>query len=374
MAYLREGMDAHVRDAVFDRLHSPYVQFHPLMYFFGFRKAENMQKLGTPNTTTVYGGADMGKSELEETNRAAWHEFQYQKEEPDDGDQIADVGASTPTASGFAEDNVGTLKTAWTLIMEPVKIRVQSLEDAQSETAIGSVIDKSVNPVMNRWLKRVNNQLWNGTLTGAEQEKKLWKQLLGVVHTLTEDNTYGQVDRSVETNLNPLVIDAPADLQTTLVDLNINRYVNVGFTRKTSGEKVAGLAGKSDNGRGVTLFITTEELWNALADQADSRFQIHTNGIPGHALSGFTFPVIDKDGVYYTYAPDVADGCMVGLNLDTWVIEVHRKHNFQFTGFRPKWLEEEGGGMYEWGQFHTQIRQTCRMPWLNAYITNLTAR
>jgi hypothetical protein len=148
--------------------------------------------------------------------------------------------------------------------------------------------------------------------------------------------------------------------------------VNIGYVRADTSAAVTGLAVRSENGAGATLFITTTEIWNDLADQADGRFNITVGGIVDHAIAGFKQPIIEKDNVYYTWDSRCPSGEMYGLNLDTWLVEVHRNHNFAFTGFRPKWLSEEGGGMYEWGQYHAQIRMTCRMPWCNTRIYNIT--
>lgn len=371
MAYIREGINAHVREFFDSRVHSSFIRFNPMLYFLGLQNAEARGKIGQPGTPAVFGNLDgIGHAEMQETLGSKGHFFTYVKAEPNDGGYIS-FGGETNVASSFAEDNFGQAETRWTHIWEPLRVRKHSLEMARGDNAIGAILDRAAAPVWNRFLKRTNSGLWTDSLTQAQQNAEVWGGFLGVQHTMTADNYYARVDRSVETELNPLVIDASTDLKSSVVDLNINRLINVGFTDE-NGNTVEGLAGKSPNATGATLFLTTSELWQELADQADGRYQIHTNGIPDRPMGGFKYPIIQKDNVYYTYDPDCPAGEMYCLNLDTWFVEINSGHNFTFTGFTDKSKTEEGGGYYEWGAYEAQIRLTCRSPWLNARITNLT--
>lgn len=371
MAFIREGLDAHVKDYIDQRIHSSFTQFNPLFYFLGLSKPDSRNNLGRPKTGAVFTGARMTTAQVEELNGSKEHQFRYVKAEPNDGAAVT-FGGATPTATDFAEDNFGTAETRWTHIMEPAKLRKHSLEMARGDTAIRAITDDSLDPVWERFVKRINAGFWTGTRTSAQQDQRVWGDFLGLQHTLTKDNVYGRVDRAVETNLNPVVIDASSDLKTSVIDLTLSRKINSGFTTEGSTD-IAGLAGKDENGTGATCWITTSNLWQELANQADGRFQIFTNGIPDSGMGGFKRPVIAFDNVYYTWDPTCPSGEMYGLNLETWMIEIQRGHNFVWGGWQDKAKTEEGGAYYLWGHFDVMLRMTCRKPWLNCKITNLTA-
>lgn len=371
MAYVREGINAHVREHIEKHIRSSFVSFNPLFYFLGMSKPDGMNDLGRPKTGAVFGGKRMTGAQQKTTLGSPFHQIRFAKAEPNDGGTIT-FGGATPTAAAFAEDNFGTAETRWTHYREPYSMRKHTLEFAKGADAVANVVDDSIAPVWERFVKRINADFWAGTLTGAQQANNVWSSVLGLTHTGTTNNTYGRVDRSVETALNPLVINAATQLPSTVVSLDINRKVNVGFV-DALGATIQGLATKSSNGTGPTLFLTTPALWNELANQADGRFQIHLNGIPEAGIGGFKFPIIQQDNVFYVWDPTCPAGTMVGLNLDEWCVEVQEGHNFINTPLVDKAETEQGGEYIMWGSFDAMLRLTCRAPDIGIVrITGLT--
>ena len=373
MGYQLSGMNAHARELLFDRIYSPFVLFQPIFYFLGLSAGEKMSSIGQPNTSTVFGGASLGKAQAQVDNHSARAEIAFVKTEPSAGETVSNVGGTTDVAGEFAEDNVGTTNFMWTVYNRAVKIRTQSLEDAQSAQAVDAVVEKAVKPILDSWLKGIAGDLRTGAPSVAEMLQPLWPNQMGVGTVLTANNTFGQIDRAVETQLNSLAIVAGTNTPTTAIDIDSNNTVNVGFTRSNDSAVVNGLAQTSENGIGCNLFLTTPTLWNSLRQQAGTQYQIHTSGIPGHSIAGARIPVIEKDNVWYAWDHGVTAGEMWCLNLDTWAIEIHRNHNFAFTGFRSKWLDEEGGAMYERGLYHAQLRMRCFQPWNQCRWTSLVA-
>jgi hypothetical protein len=387
MGYLREGINAHVREFFDTRLKSTFIQRNPLLYFLGLNSFEGMTKLGepgakNPKSAAVFGGASMGKAELESKLGSIGRTFKYEKTEPNDGTTVQN-GGSTPVASGFAEDNQGMSESRWVHFREPLKIRTHSLMFAQGEAAIGSIVEESAQPVWRRFQKRINTMLWFGGTgatgssvnmnTQALQDEVLWREPLGLIYTLTANNIHNRVNRTTVTQLNPKVIAAGTAFGDTIVNLDINRLVNNGYVDRTSSAAVDGMANNSPNGRGVNLFITTSALFNELASQADAR-GIHqiVGGMPNHSVTGFEYPILEHDGVYYVWDKDCPAGTMIGLDLESFLVEVAPQANFSFTGFTDKSKTEEGGGLYEWGNYESIMRVSCHSPWLNVRITGLT--
>lgn len=390
MPYIREGINAKVRELFDLRLNSNFLQRNPMLYFLGMRSAEGMGKLGQPGANVVFGGADLGECEIDETIGSMERYFSYQIEEPNDGDSL-EFGGAGPVASGFAEDNEGQTAFRWCHFKEPLKIRTHTLKFAKGESAIGSVVEKSSAPVFNKMLERINTQLWfggtnaNGSSTDmnseAQQNKKLWKEPLGAKYAIgTSNNRLGRVDRSSATNLNPFSINASTDLATTVVDLDHNRNVNTGFVRKTAGTDFEGMSNINPNGVGCQLNVTTSALFNCLASQADARGIAVQNGgfsnyseISKHSATGFRYPIIEHDNVWYTWDKDCPSGTMYHYDLDSILMEVDGEYNFSFSGFTDKSKTEEGGDEYEWAEYEAMFRLGWRCPWLMGSTTNLTA-
>ncbi|MDP3936853.1 MAG: hypothetical protein Q8R92_01810, partial [Deltaproteobacteria bacterium] len=129
---------------------------------------------------------------------------------------------------------------------------------------------------------------------------------------------------------------------------------------------------KNPNGMGCNVFITTPQLFNELAAQADARgIMVHNGGLPNHSLTGIRFQLIEHDSVYYTWDAKCPSGTMYCLDLDTFLMEMAEGGNFEFSGFRDKELEE-GGAKYEHGSYNAMFRFSCRAPYLNGVVTGLT--
>lgn len=377
MAYVREGLDAHVNEFIDKRITNSFVQFNPLLYFLALLDQNTAQTVGatarhkldqhSPDANTVFGTGRMEQAQMEEVLGSKNHHFRFVKAEPDDGEYMS-YGGATPEAAAYAEDNFGTAETRWTHIMEPVKVRKHSLEQAQGEHAVNAIVDDSMVPIWERFIKRINQGLWSGTRTQSQQNDQVWGAFLGLTHTLTAGNYYGRVDRSTETELNPVVIVASSDLTTTIVDLDLMREINTGAIT-AAGD---GLASKDPNGVGATCQITTSKLWNELATQSEARgYNIRNHGVENHYASGFKFPVIEHENGYITWDPNCPEGESYFLNLETWLMEVMRGHNFAWLGFFDQ-SQLAGGNYEEQGKFSFQGRLTCRAPHLNAIVTNLT--
>ena len=367
MAWKREGLEGYVREHWFRKLYNPYARFRPFLYFLGLESVERLTKLGRPNTPAVFGDVSkMGKGEMRKLGRSTEIYLAYQKSEPNDGGTVAYRGA-TPTASQFSEDNMGQAAYRWTHFSEPEKVGSDSLDDATGASAIFSIMDNANNIASEALIKRVNTALMTGTMTQSQQADRRWNTTLGVQHILTQNNYIGQVDRSVETSLNPLNIDATSELDTTAVELAVVDVVNDG------NANVTGRAAISPDGTGCNVHFVHPALFAPLREEAQGIYQIHTNGIPGHAIAGHKRPIIEYGNNWIAYDDLVPSTEMWSLRLGSWLMEVDPRYNFQPQSFKDKSKNEEGGERYIWSLINAKIRLSCREPWLQAKTTGLTA-
>ena len=369
---VRDNIDVFVNDYIDDRLESAFLSATPLFYFLGLGEPENKNLLGRAGGTALFGGAKMGGAEKMKQNKSEHHQFRFLEQRY--GELVGvEYGGATPTASGFTEDDYFTAQTQWTDLRMAAKTREHSFlfaEDA-GELAIGAFVEEQLAEPWDNFVTKVHNSLWTGTRSSAQQGQRVWTDFLGLQHTLTPDNVYGRRDRTAFAGLQPSYIDASTDFSNANADLRWIRYANNGFTKAGSGAKFKGLSGRKSGG-GARCWITSDTIWSDLANQAEGRYEIHSSGIPQYAMGGFKQPIIEYDNSYITWDPDCPDGEMYGLNLDYWVFEVHRAANFAWSGYTNKGKTEEGGEAYEWGNFHLLSRLTCRAPWLNVRINNVT--
>ncbi len=369
MGYKREGLAAYVAEYFSDRLHNPYAKFRPFLYFLGLVSQERNTKLGRPNTTAVFGDTSrLGRGEKRRLGRSNEIYFSYQKTEPSDGDRVEHRG-TTPVAGTFMEDNAGQIANRWTHFMQPVKVGKHSLDDATGPSAIMSIMDNASAIAWEALLKSVNDRMLNGTLNQTnQQDKKQWTDLLGIDHVLTANNYYGQVNRATETNLNPLVITAGTDTDSTVVELAVCDAINDG------NETITGLASKSPDGSGANLHMVNPREFAKLRQEATGSYQIHVGGIPGHAAIGHRKPIIEYGSNWITYDDAITAGTWYALRLESWLLECDGRYNFTPQPFVLKSAQEEGGEHYEWSQVHARLRLSCREPWLNCKGTGFTAK
>ena len=367
MAYVREGLSAYVRESFQRKLENPFARFRPWLSFLSLVSVERLTKLGRPNTAAGFGDlSGLGRGELRRLGHGTGMHFNFVKYEPNDGATLSHRG-STPVATVFGEDNAGMMETRWSHYVEPMRIGKSSLDDATGPSAIMSIMDNTTSITMERLLKRGNDDLLSGTLTAAEQNLVRWPNLLGVTHLLTADNTYGRVDREVETSLNPVVIDASdtAVLADRLIDLDLIDKINHG------NGAIVGRAQKSADGQGCNLHVVHPKLWQVLRVEAQGMYAIQIPGSPTNAAVGAKRPAIRYGDNWITYDDDLPQTEMYSTRIEAWILEVDPRYNFVPQKFVLKSDVEEGGEFYEWSNIHAKLRLTNRQPWLNVRTTNL---
>lgn len=376
-SYSRENINALVNDRIEKRIGSSSVRLHPLFNLLAAQDPSTSPYaiLGQPGMRGVFGSMNMDPIERENGIGSFNRHFRITKFESEAASGVSHGGA-TPVATTRADENIGTFETRYTHVMKPVEMNKHTLERmADAGNAVGManyVVSLTAEP-HERFVKSIHQRWWTDSPTESEQNAKTWTKFLGLQHTLTEDNVYGRVDRTVATGLDPNVLDASADFNSPSIALEMIRKINSGFTRVTAQTTFDGLKHRSGDGSGATCWITTPTLWQELADQIESRYVIQQSDMPKHGLGGFKY-----DTIYYNNTYIISDylcpaGEMYGINPNTWLLETDSRHNMRFMGPYSEAETVRGGDYIEWGQFTFQGRLTCREAFCNARVTNLTA-
>jgi len=377
MAFIHDLVDALVRPIILSEVHSSFSQMNPLVHFLIGRDKAAMDAFGNPNAAAVFGGAMLTDVERMVLAGGQDMEIIYQTEEMDDV-QTVERGGPTPTATKKADELYGTGRFRWTQKMLPVEIpqdTFDDVEDAPSALKINSAVALASRATVQKVLKFWDAELVNGTLTAAQQATRKWPTILGLRHTVSDGLTTGEtafthyagVDRTVHTQL-AAKVNLAADLVSggyipdTIIKLNLFRQINT----------ILAIGGLQQRGPGADLVITTPELWNVLAVEAEAKHTIFRNGIPGFAMSGFKRPVIQYDGMWITWANNIPSGEAYVLTLASWAFVVHKLHNFVMTDFRSQWKTEKGGDYVNWAQFDTKAFLKCSDVHLNVKCKDLT--
>jgi hypothetical protein len=370
-----DQMQVHTRELIIPKLYSYFVQSKPILWWLMPGKASK-DTLGDPQKGATWGGQGIGTSTMKMQSGSYEHSFRFQSDTPDAATIRENIDDATPVATKFADDLMKRAATRWTEIIAPMKIRQDRIEEAQGKTpdgtrlAIGSLIEEAVSMTTNLYLEKFASELWSGTMTEAEQDKEKWKTFLGLDHICSNTGFYAGKDRATYPMLQGNTVAAATlttagILTTDIINLSMFRQIK---TVNTYG----GMCNRyAKAGR---LAITTPELWNKLANEAEGKHTIYDSGtkIPGiMSHISMEYPVIQKDTTLITYDPGCTSGkCMI-LTPDFFCFEVDPSNNFQVSKWIPKWKTEEGGGKYIWSNIYAKARLTCYRPDLQTQVTGL---
>lgn len=375
MAWNKTNIDVFLRRNVLPTVHSNFSNTKPLLWIMVGRDKAELEKLGNPQTGLQFGGRQlMGEATRKVTTGSEKHELVYQKDQTPATSTLDYQATSTPTQStGFAEDNFGTAEFNWTDYWTPVRFSQHAVDHAEgNRVQVESIVELATMQAVQRHMEKIQTDLVTGT--PSSQTTRLWDSLIGMQHTISDGSTdsssfatYGNVDRTSETELAAIVKDVDTevsngDLADTKVRLDLIRKAKIGYGLNKT------FAGAGD------FVVVGADLFETLAQEAEDRnLRTITGGIPEVGMEGFKLPIIEYGDSLVTFDRDVPDGEMWILTSRSWMMEFAQGANFTLdSGFHQAWREEEGGGYYNWGHFHSKSRLICREPWLQFKYINLT--
>ena len=387
MAWVDEDINTYVRDLIKPKLNSVYAKAKPLFAWIAGSSKAGLDSLGDPDVGAFFGGRNLGIGQRSEIAGSKIHKFRYQKGQTDAATSV-DAGGSTPVASGFAEDNVGTAGVVWHHLWNPVKVREDSVlnvmnggfSDEMTRLKIADVIEEAMGMAFQMQLEKQQAQLWAGTLTSAQQDadSQSWADYIGVTHWCDDgvntaaQNTVGGVNRTVHTQLKGNVLRA-SELASTVLTLRVLRQARLLQDGGGTTDWHYHRQPRRAQADACSLIITTPTLWEKIANDADAKNQINSNDIPQFARAGHMNPLIRMDDSLIAWDHDCPSGEVYWLTPDQWTFETQRGANFKVEEWQRKWLNEEGGGFYRWTQIHTKARLTCRRPDLQIKGVGFTA-
>lgn len=377
MALQYEQVNTYVRRLIKPKLHSSYLKTRALLYFMAGAAATNLNRLGDPQMGVVFGGMNLGAAQRETLNGSYNHEFKFQKAKTDAGGTTTG-NDPTPVATKNADENVALAGTRWVNFWHPLRISEAVMRAAKGDLAVGKVLEDAVGMGFQQALDKQQDSLWTGTLNAAQQDGREWPNHIGLTHTVSDGTTdsstydpYGGQLRSVYSQLKANINTQSAlqsagaipDKKPTLSLIRQLRIINA----------YGGIA--NQNYRAGRLVITTPDLWNVLAVEAEGKHTIYDAGkeVPGVGMAvGFEYPIIKKDTTFITYDTSCPTGELYMLTPEVFTYELQAGGNYEIQPWVEKWQTEEGGAYYRWTQIHAVSRFTCEEPWLQTKVTGLT--
>ena len=383
MAWVDENINTYVRDLIRPKLHSTYVAVKPLLAILAGQDKANLDRLGDPKAGAFWGGKSIGIGERGMLAGSLTHKFRSQKSQTDAA-SVVQAGGATPTSTGFGEDNVGTAGVNWTHFWNPLKVREDSILNAQNVSGtngemgrlqIASILEEAVSMGFQRSLEKQQAQLWAGTLSSAQQDFSVqtWADYIGVTHwcgngvATSTEATVGGVDRTSHTQLkgNEVAVGS-----TDFGDGN--GELNLRGIRKVRLLGTYGSIRKRQANAG-NLIITTPDIWEGLANEAESKNQINSSDIRELAVAGFKNPLIRHDDALIAWDHDCPSGHVYFLTPESWTFELQSGANFEIEPWERKWRVDEGGEYYRFTNIHTKSRLVCRRPDLQVKLTGVVA-
>lgn len=392
-AFVYSGITSYVNRLIRKRLYA-IVQARPLFWFITANDQSNLDALiraqKNPNdnfkSAVRMGNGGMGLAQLERVSGSLTCEFRYKFADATAGANVP-PGQNTPVANVYSEDLFGNIVTAWSLRAWPLRIREDTFENAQANPqiagpVIGQAVEEAVAATFDKAFTEKQAEFWSGTLTATQQGLNNWDGNIGVTHWISDGTTSGQtayatVGRVNRSSGDGTVLQSKVNVATTLAAAGTipSTKISLSLIRQLrTNDTFGGLANKNPDAG--TLAITTSDLWNALADEAEGQHTIFEAGqqVPGITMSiGSKFPVICKDMTYITYDQSCPSGELYMFTPGSFIYEIQGGNNYAVSDWRKKHETEEGAPRYRWALVTHKDRFTCTKPWENSKTTALTA-
>lgn len=389
MASVFDGAYAYVGRLVRQGLQSRFVNCRPLIWFMAMEAQTNLEYLIKAHTDpqenwkrgVILGGSSMGLATRETIDGSIGLEVRNQKAAPTGSANIS-PGGSTPTATVFSENLVGTAEYRWNKKGIALKVMQETVDAVMNgKIALGKPLEEAVAMSCNQFYEDVYREMWSGSLTLAQQNLQVWQDgILGLTHIVDDGTTsgyeyVGRVDRRVETYLQATVKTASSlvtggYLPSTVPNLSLISKIR----------SIPALGGMSNrDAKAGTLALTTPDLFSVLREEAEGQHIVYEDigaAVPNAPdilkAIGMSYPVIKKDQTYITYDPQCPSGHLYLLTPGTFVYQLQSGYNYKQNSWQQKKLNEEGGGDYEWMLIELKQRLGCLRHDLQFKCTGLT--
>jgi len=349
---------------------------YPILYMFLRNSYASLASLlAMPNQRTVLGGTALTPAKLKHIVGTMTRQLVMVTEENVDAKNVQHNEAGAVATKNFAD----LLKRGgihWTYAEVPMQFWESDLENLAGGTDELMVYDNASAWTAKALVDKMADDLWNGTLTTAQQtETRDWANIMGAKHA-HDDTTYtyyAGLERAVIAPLIPLTVDADADLPSDEICLGIIDYIKGGFTKTTAGTAVKGLTFQDPDGTGPTVWLVWPAGFHTLREEIGGTVQASTlvKGPMEKWFGGAKFQVIEYGDSIIMPDHNCPSGEMHGFCPQHITVE------FQQT---PTWGKEvkahevdQDSPRQRWKKLAMKWRVCYDRPYLEARVYGLSA-
>lgn len=364
MAYALDQFNAIAQDFIDGNVNSGFFQRNVLLNLVTGRAGSD-QKNGRPGALGLSGRtAGMKKAEKEYLRGSTFYEPTIQTAKFGGGSGVAYRG-STNTVTNV--DVVGALKFPWTMFDQPVKVFKDDLDAASGRFKIVNLISEAVTMATNELDELVANAMWSGN--PASQSAKQMTTFIGLRVALDSGanyTTYGNVDKTVETELKPAYYSETA----TAFSWGLIDQVQKGGTNPNGGAATLG--------RGANLVLVNSALYYDTIKPlaiADGKDVISAGQMADMGMIGFRNECVKYGNVIITFDPrcpagdSSAKSQMAVLTMDEWKLQIHPDYDFKWSGWTDKEPINRERALE--GSLQLKARFITEKPWLHGYFTQV---
>lgn len=329
---------------------------------------KNSLEIGRPDTSEILAGARLDPLERKRLGTVNAYLARIQKFVTSNtkgmGTRDTYPTVANPTTNSQGQATQAAAEFHWFDVVTPIliwhedMIRAEQGSNLQEGQALsmGKVVDDATEIAMQEHIDWLADKIWNGN--PADQSADLWNEPAGILQALSATNTYGRVDRNVE-SLWRAQVDSTfkaVDIRRLIDDANLTKELNV-------------------KGNGAGLVLAPKDIYRQYKNQILSQIglgKVMTDGLPQYAKMGVKAEVLQVDNCYVAYDPqlDAASTSTVCVfDLTTWKFMVHEKRNMKVGKFSDLSQSQEGGKDADQGFIRTRAMFTCDNPFLNVKYT-----
>lgn len=354
MAFNLSGFDTYAQRTIEKKLYSGLFSRMPLLTFLS-GKGGTQSDIGRPGTYALIGGpGNITKAQMQVLDGSSEVHVRVQTGKAGGGKWLAERDTTSDVTTS-QDQLVGTAKFMWALYRQPIKVWKNTLRLAgNNKFRIANALDEAVEMALEELYEELHKKLWTGNPT--DQTAAIWDQPLGVIQAMDTANTYGNVNRAVETNWQSHKVTTAKTASLGLID-------DANLTQ-----------GCANKGPGVDLVLTDSDNYLSLKRQALAEGgQIIHDTIPANGTVGYQNEAIRYGRTTITFDPQCPANNVAMFTMRDWMLEVHSKENFRVSKFKDNADDAApGGDDAVTAGIYAMIRLRCNRPWGQCLYTNVT--
>ena len=319
-------------------------------------------KLDRPGTLGLISGAPVPRAKREEVDGGVYTDVEILTAKSGGG-KTRTARDTNPAVEQSQDQNLGSARFWWWFYGQPVKVWRSTMRlSGKRKYQIQNALTRSIDMARDELVDTIHDKLWNGSPStySPDATEDMYDDLPGVLDCMDDSNSYGNVDRSDNSNYvdgrHPWSSNRETAARSASVDLidEANDVCQV-------------------YGDGVDLVLTTRKLYRALKKEAIGKGGAiyHQGQVPGHGTVGYKKEFIMYGDTVITFDPKCPAGYFACFTLSDWCIEIHSEDKFQVDEWERVKIPGQDDAYVS--TIDVGLRPYCTRP-INQYLfTNVSA-